>query len=75
MWFVGSVATMFLLGFGSSIGGWGPCGPGSLVGLCCLLGVSVAVIFAIITFALLVGAFIRERKKMKDSPARPLNLQ
>jgi hypothetical protein len=75
VWFAGAVAAIFLLGFGSSIGGWGPCGPGSLVGLSCLLGVPVALLFAIIMFALLVGAFIREKKKKKGSPALPSSPQ
>jgi hypothetical protein len=71
VWFVGAVTALLLLYLGFAGGGLGPCGPGSPIGFVCLFGLPVALLFAIITFALLVGAFIRERKREKDLPASP----
>jgi quinol-cytochrome oxidoreductase complex cytochrome b subunit len=64
-WLIGSVTTMFLLCFGSFIGGWGPCGPGSDIGRYCAFGVPLALLISIISYAVVVYSLKQEQRKRK----------
>jgi len=62
-------ATILLL-FCSGIGGYGPCGPGSVIGAICLCAALVMLLLNAIFFGFVVNTVMRGRK-MPNHPAEP----